>query len=288
MRRRVPNDALPLSAAAALPLLAAAMLLAALALSTPPAAAKDLCDDVRSETRMNFGNDRGKTVRDVQEMHEAAPRGTWHIDAGDNGSVQISDWDKDEVMICAQIAAWGRNQEQAERILRSVHVENEHGRLSADGPDQSKSARWGVSFRIYAPRNMDLDVQSVNGPISVTGIAGRMTLHTENGPLEIIGAGGDIEGRTTNGPLSITLTGSRWKGRGLDAETSNGPVQLSIPDGYSAQLTTGTENGPMAGAFVGSGRGHGRRHVTMTLGSGGAPIRVVTTNGPIVVNHQDE
>jgi DUF4097 and DUF4098 domain-containing protein YvlB len=131
---------------------------------------------------------------------------------------------------------------------------------------------------------MDLDVQAVNGPVAVEGIHGHMTLRTENGPLQISGAGGDIEGRTTNGPLSVTLTGSRWQGHGLDVETTNGPVQLSIPDGYSAELTTGTDNGPMAGAFVGASRGHRRRHVSMVLGSGGAPVRVITTNGPVSVN----
>jgi hypothetical protein len=80
------------------------------------------------------------------------------------------------------------------------------------------------------------------------------------------------------------LTGSRWQGGGLDAETTNGPVQLSIPEGYSAKLTTGTENGPVAGAFVGVSLGGRRRHVSMVIGSGGAPVRVVTTNGPVVVD----
>jgi DUF4097 and DUF4098 domain-containing protein YvlB len=131
---------------------------------------------------------------------------------------------------------------------------------------------------------MDLDVQTVNGPVTIEGIRGRMSLHTENGPLTLMGAGGDIEGRTTNGPLTVTLTGSRWQGRGLDVETSNGPVQLRIPDGYSADLTTGTQNGPVTGAYVGASAGRRHRHVNVTLGSGGAPIRVVTTNGPIVVN----
>lgn len=280
--KRIHRVALPLAPAAALPLLAGALLLAALALTVRPANAKDLCGD-DGHSQMSFG-DKGKTARDVQEMHEPAPSGTWHIDAGENGGVRLSDWDKDEVLICAQITAWSRDEARAQRLLRSIHVENSGGRLRAEGPAQSSNARWGVTYKIYAPRSIDLDVQAVNGPVSVKGIRGHMSLHTENGPLQIAGAGGDIEGRTTNGPLQITLTGSRWQGRGLDVETTNGPVQLSIPDGYSASLTMGTENGPMAGAFVGASRGHRRRHVSMELGSGGAPIRVVTTNGPVVVN----
>jgi hypothetical protein len=282
MKRRV-RIALPLSPSAALPLLAAALLFAALSVTAALALAKDLCGDDESST-MTFGSGKGAYARDVQEMHQPAPRGTWHIDGGDNGSVEISDWDKEEVMICAKITAWARDKERAERLLRSIHVESSGGQLHAEGPEQTGGAHWGVSYRIRAPRSMDLDVQTVNGPVTIEGIRGRMSLHTENGPLTLMGAGGDIEGRTTNGPLTVTLTGSRWQGRGLDVETSNGPVQLRIPDGYSADLTTGTQNGPVTGAYVGAGAGRRHRHVNVTLGSGGAPIRVVTTNGPIVVN----
>ncbi|HYJ33163.1 MAG TPA: hypothetical protein VE326_08085 [Candidatus Binatia bacterium] len=282
MKRSVPI-VLPLSPTAALPMLAAALLIAALALVAVPAFAGDLCDE-NDTSNTTFGNGKGSYARDVQEMHEPAPQGTWHIDGGDNGSVQISDWDKEEVLICARVTAWARDKERAERLLRSIHVENSGGRLHAEGPGQTQSARWAVSYRIRAPRSMDLDVQTVNGPVSVEGIRGRMSLHTENGPLELIGAGGDIEGRTTNGPLTVTLTGSRWQGRGLDVETANGPVRLRIPNGYSADLTTGTENGPMAGAYIGASGGRRHHHVNVVLGSGGAPIRVVTTNGPIVVN----
>lgn len=270
----------------ALPRLVAASLLAAAALALDPMpSAADLCDEAEW-SRTSFG-DRGETVRDYREMHEPAPEGVWRIDAGESGSVTLSDWEQDEVLICAEVAAWSPDRQRAEKLLRSIHVETDGERLRATGPAQSKSARWAVSYRIFAPRNADLDVVARNGGVSVEGIRGRMTLRTQNGPLRIIGAGGDVEGRTANGPLVVTLTGSRWDGRGLDVETTNGPVQLSIPRKYSAELTTGTQNGPVAGAYVGASRRGRSRHVTTVLGSGGAPIRVVTTNGPVVVDHDE-
>jgi len=85
----------------------------------------------------------------------------------------------------------------------------------------------------------------------------------------------------------VELEGSRWEGTRLDAETQNGPLVLEIPENYNAELETGTINGPMTLGFpvtvqgsIGAGR---RRHLTTTLGSGGARIRAVTTNGPAVV-----
>ena len=97
--------------------------------------------------------------------------------------------------------------------------------------------------------------------------------------------GGNVHARVQNGPLSVKLQGTRWDGEGLDAETVNGPVHLEIPAGYSARLETGTVNGPMSTEFPLTVTLQGRvaRRITATLGSGGAPVRVVTTNGPLVI-----
>ena len=112
-----------------------------------------------------------------------------------------------------------------------------------------------------------------------------MVLTAYNGPISLTGVGGDVRARTTNGPLDIELVGARWEGAGLDAETTNGPVSLAIPDNYSAQLEFGTVNGPMTIGFPLTVTIQGKvgRRITTRLGAGGAPIRVVTTNGPVEI-----
>jgi DUF4097 and DUF4098 domain-containing protein YvlB len=110
-----------------------------------------------------------------------------------------------------------------------------------------------------------------------------MELSVTNGPLSLTDLAGDVHARATNGPLAVRLSGSRWDGQGLDAETTNGPVTLSIPAGYNASLTTGTVNGPMNIDIPVTVQGRFPRQFTTQLGTGGAPIRAVTTNGPIVV-----
>jgi DUF4097 and DUF4098 domain-containing protein YvlB len=85
--------------------------------------------------------------------------------------------------------------------------------------------------------------------------------------------------------LSVDLIGTKWEGTGLDARTQNGPADLRIPANYNAKIEFGTVNGPMDVGFpmtvTISGRVKDR--ITTTLGSGGPPIRVVTTNGPMTV-----
>src|SRR5207248_351031 len=107
-----------------------------------------------------------------------------------------------------------------------------------------------------------------------------------NGPISLVGVGGDVRARTTNGPLDIELVGTRWEGGGgLDAETTNGPVSLAIPDNYSAELEFGTVNGPMTVGFPLTVTIQGKvgRRIITKLGAGGAPIRAVTTNGPVEI-----
>jgi hypothetical protein len=259
----------------------------ALALLSPGVFASPCDDDKDQYTKLVFNDDEGRTASDLQQMHEGAPRGVWKIDGGENGSVNIRSWDGEGVAICAYISAWTRSdQGHPEEIVRKVRIESDGRTLRAEGPEQSDNARWAVVFRIFAPRRIDLDVQAQNGGIGLNGIQGRMNLRTVNGPIAVNDVGGAIRGRSSNGPVSARLTGSSWKGEGLDLETSNGPVELILPKGFSAELETGTQNGPMELGFpVSMQEGHGSR-ITTTLGSGGPPVRVVTTNGPASIERR--
>jgi hypothetical protein len=116
-----------------------------------------------------------------------------------------------------------------------------------------------------------------------------MDLSTHNGPLSLSDVGGDVKARAVNGPLSVNLSGRRWDGEGLDAETNNGPVSLAIPEDYSARLETGTVNGPFSSdiPLTVTFRGRLNKHLNVTLGQGGAPVRVVTTNGPVSIRRSE-
>jgi hypothetical protein len=62
-------------------------------------------------------------------------------------------------------------------------------------------------------------------------------------------------------------------------------VNLDIPADYSARLETGTVNGPFdidsPLTVTLQGRRYSRIH--SVLGAGGAPVRAVTTNGPVQI-----
>jgi DUF4097 and DUF4098 domain-containing protein YvlB len=120
----------------------------------------------------------------------------------------------------------------------------------------------------------------------VQDIDGRLDLSALNGGISLSGVSGDVHGQTTNGAVSATLDGDRWRGPGLDLQTTNGSVNLDIPDGYSARLETGTVNGGMRIDFPVTLQGNIGRHITTVLGDGGPTIRAVTTNGGVNITRR--
>ncbi len=211
--------------------------------------------------------------------------GTLTVDPGRNGGVAVYGWDRDSIAVTAKIVAQGRTEEASQRMADGIRIEAAGRAIRADGPNTGYREHWSVSFEVYVPRHTDLALETDNGPLFVEDVSGTMDLRAQNGPVTLTGVSGDVTARVVNGPLSVHLSGTRWDGVGLDAEAHNGPVDLVIPERYNARLETGTVNGPMDLAFPLTVTMQGRmtHRIQSTLGSGGAPVRVVTTNGPLTI-----
>jgi hypothetical protein len=208
------------------------------------------------------------------------------VDAGRNGGISVRGGDVGAVQVSARIQAQANTDARAREIAREVSVEAGPGRVRADGPRTDEGENWSVSYYVTVPHRADLDLAAVNGPIDIRDVSGLIRAETRNGPLMLDRLAGDVRARTRNGPVKVALSGSRWDGAGMDAETSNGPITLAVPEGYSAELETGSVNGPLALGFPLTVTLSGRRanRLQATLGSGGAPVRVVTTNGPVTLS----
>jgi DUF4097 and DUF4098 domain-containing protein YvlB len=200
------------------------------------------------------------------------------VSCSPNGGVAVVGWDRDVVHVKAHVHARGATEADAREIADQIRVSMTPERITATGPS---GHGWSVTFVVHVPKRTDLDLRADNGPVGVEGVTGTMTLETRNGPISIDGAGGDVRALSLNGPLHVNLSGRVWAGKGLDAETRNGPVTLRVPERYSATLESGTRNGPMEIDLpVRIRRG---QHFTTELGAGGRPVRVVTYNGPIQI-----
>ncbi len=262
----------------------AARLTACLALlaGLPAAVTAQSADDRTWMERCAEGGDDRARFCDVR-VERVAARGALTVDPGRNGGAVVIGSDRSDIEVHARIQASASSEERARELARAVTIDT-NGTLSADGPDTGRREHWTVSFVVYVPRQLDVTATTHNGPVAAHGITGRIRLESRNGPVTLANVAGDVRAITYNGPLHVELTGSRWQGAGLDAETRNGPVTLEVPDGYNAQLETGTINGPMSSDVPLMVRSIGRRsHLDATLGAGGTKLRVVTRNGPFIL-----
>lgn len=221
----------------------------------------------------------------VQVERVAHGGGTIGVEGAPNGAVAIRAWDRPDVEVHARIEGRAESEARARELAEAVRIAHADAAIRAEGPAVGRNESWNVGFVLYVPQRSDLRLDTRNGPLSIAGVTGRMELETENGPISLNDVGGDVRARTRNGPITVRLAGVRWEGSGLDAETANGPIAVHIPDGYSARLEAGTTNGPMSTdvPLQVTLMGRNVRHVETVLGDGGAPLRLVTRNGPLAI-----
>ena len=245
--------------------------------SVEQSANEDLCRDTGSDNE----NYRSCEVREY-----TVSAGALSVDAGRNGGIRVEAWDRNEIRVRAVVTATAASEAEAKQLASQVHVQAGPGRVSSTGPATNGREWWSVSYRINVPARNDLDLNANNGGVSIAGVTGTIKFETTNGGVNLTNLAGDVRGETRNGGLNVVLRGDRWDGSGLDVQTSNGGVNLTIPEGYNAELETRTVNGGFRTDYPITVQGElsANRGFQTTLGSGGAPVRVRTTNGGLRLN----
>jgi hypothetical protein len=227
-----------------------------------------------------WGNARER-VCEVREVTLAADGRMLTVDGRQNGGITVQAWDRNEIRVQALITAHAATAQQARAHAEAISVRTDDHTVRAEGPAAGDNEGWSVSYRVWVPNQTDLQLRARNGGLSVENVSGRIELETTNGGIRLSQVGGDVQGRTVNGGVTVRLAGQRWQGGGLDLRTTNGGVNLHVPQGYSAQLETGTVNGRINTDIPVTVQGDSRRTLSTQLGEGGAPIRVRTTNGSV-------
>lgn len=276
-----------------LPLLAATMGAAVLVLTTTAHA---------SELKCNSNSHWWEEVTATSEQRLNVPAGALNVTAAKNGGIQVSGWDGDHYEVLACKVAAGENEAAARQRLTEIKVVVNGGQLSVDGPENE---RWSTFLLIHAPRNSNLNLHAINGPVEVRDVSGTLALEAQNGPLELrncsgqikataengpidlIGANGSATLTATNGPVAVRVHGNQWTGGQVEARSENGPVVLAVPEGFqSSFLVEASEHAPMncAATFCDQVRktwdNNERR---MEYGSGSPVLKLSTENGPIEV-----
>jgi DUF4097 and DUF4098 domain-containing protein YvlB len=260
-----------------------------LALTILAAALPASAQTIRRGEEKSLGCDRngfnqGRLVSTCEMREQTiAYGGRLSVDPGQNGGVTVKAWDNANVMVRSKVESAGIDEGSAKIVGAQIQVNTSGGAINAIGPESSKDRNWSVSFEVFVPRHADLNLKTYNGGISITGVQGNIQFHAMNGGVSLKQVGGDVEGDTMNGGLNIDLAGDRWVGNKLNAKTTNGGVNITMPERYSAHFETATVNGRLNVDFPMTVQGEIGRKLTTEIGSGGPTIHVETTNGGVNV-----
>ncbi len=268
-------------------------------------------DDCR-QMRVTF--DDAEAARAEETVSGPAPRGALRFRAPANSGIFVLGDDRSDVSVTACKAA------AAEQDLSRIAVSLEGGEIFVRGPE---GRDWLVHLIVRTPRGAGLDLDVTNGPVAVRGMTGAVTARAQNGPLSfeessgpiraearngpislkacpgtvsatavngpvsVSGSGGDVDINTQNGPISVKLSGSRWDGR-LEAHARNGPLSLSLPEGYSSAVSV-ESSGRSPFQCRAKACGEARRNWAedsrrIEFGDSSAPVvRLSTVNGPVSI-----
>lgn len=237
------------------------------------------------QTHWGWGGDHHR-VCEMRSMTLATPS---KLDVSSlNGGIHIVGEDRQDVQVEARVEAWSGDAQDAAGILRAVQVEANGGQLRDKGPSMHMGNRgYAVSYTIHAPHRLSAELKTLNGGIGLEHLDGQLRFDTTNGGVDLADLAGDVKGSTVNGGLDISLSGAKWRGEGLNAETTNGGITLNVPTRYAAHLETGTVNGGIEVNFPVTVQGEIRHHLETDLNGGGPTIHAETTNGGVTISHSE-
>ena len=172
----------------------------------------------------------------------------------DAGAITIESADVDTITVRARIGHGLR------RSGSSVNVEGD--RLMVRGSCPIFGSQWcDVRYTIEVPGDVDVVVSGDNDGIRVTGIDGRVELHSDNGTIWATDITGDVDLSADNGSIRATgLTSDSVRATSdngnieiqmlvapqtVRATSDNGNVEVVLPRGdevYAVEITTDNGN----------------------------------------------
>ncbi len=239
-------------------------------------------------TCSNGGNDRDR-ARFCEVREQSLPSiGRVSIDASPNGGITVKGWQRGDVLVRARVEASGETEGAAANLASRVMVDGSGGQVRASGPETSNNYGWSVSYEIFVPQVTDVTLKSRNGGLNVSDVRGPIHFDAINGGVHLKRVGGEVTGATVNGGIDVELAGAVADWKQMDLTTNNGGVTVAMPAHYSARVQAETRMGRIQSDFPLPPNVDGRSpKLDFSIGTGGPPIHITTSNGGIRLKRSD-
>ena len=229
----------------------------------------------------------------TEEFHQSYPltaTGRVRI-ANINGDVHISAWDRNEVKVDAVKRAYSPERLTEATIdvtntADSVIIKTKYPERNLNFDSRTRENNpASIEYRLTVPRGARIDgVELVNGSLDIEGVQGDVRASLVNGRVKANDLSGEVNLSTVNGAMEVNAAGLAAS-KGVNLNSVNGSIVLSVPSGASAQVGASTVHGGISNDFgltVEEGQYVGR-NLKGQIGSGGPRIRLNNVNGSIAI-----
>ncbi|HTP34011.1 MAG TPA: hypothetical protein VMJ75_17650 [Candidatus Acidoferrales bacterium] len=220
-----------------------------------------------------------------------------------SGSITVQSWTGPDVLVREQVETAAENEALAQAVAAQVTVDTSTGNILGGGPTTNIDQTWSLNLEVFVPQAPALDLNTLNGELSVTGVPGPVQFHSTNGSISasdvpgaiqfqstngtvsLVGVTGDVTGQAVNGKVRVRVGGDHWLGQTIDVKVINGAIELDVPHDCSAHVQLSIVVGVIRTNFPVPYWGkHGLgQTVTFDVGSGGPLLRASTITGSILL-----
>ena len=169
-----------------------------------------------------------------------------------DGPITIRAWDKPEVHYLATKRA--HDEESLKQI--SIVGEQQGQTVIINARNDHDYTHGSVQLEVYVPRTSSLHVSSGDGPLTLDGVSGDITLRSGDGPITVNNSGGQLHVNTGDGPIQINKFDGQVDARtgdgpivldgtfnAVSARTGDGEISLTVPAGSSFTIETNASEG---------------------------------------------
>ena len=198
------------------------------------------------------------------------------------GDVQITAWDRDEVLVRATKHSTDAGRLNDAQIVVDTSSNMVSIRTLYTGGDTEHPA--SVEYHIMVPRGANLEnVKLVNGGLSLSGMTGPVKASSVNGSIKAERMEGQVDLSTVNGFLDAGFQRIS-RGNPISLSSVNGPIKVSLPSGAGANVSAHNLSGGIDADFGRSWRAPGGHRLEAAVNGGGTQIRLHNVNGGISIH----
>ena len=222
-----------------------------------------------------------------KRTYTLAQGGTFEL-RNTNGKIRITPGDGDTIDVKADRIVKAATEEAAKEALKQFEVTETVTKNSVIIDSSSRGTGFTirlqrrVDYDVKVPRWADVRIDSTNSDIEVSGLQGPFRAETTNGRITGSALEGGARVETTNGVVNLDV--AKLTDAGISCETTNGTISVSVPRDSRAQISARVTNGDITTSDLQLAVAEkSRRRLDASIGGGGPPIRLETTNGSIAI-----